>query len=230
MKQRGTLRHWNDQKGFGFIRPDRGGEEVFAHISVVRDDRRPVAGDKVLYVATPDGTGRLRAEHVRLAASLTLDQPSIRQRPGVAKATSRTAQAPCPRRQAHEGVHALLLKLVVLGALCVLPLWGSLYALSARHGLLPLALYFSVSLVAFLFYWHDKQSAQKEQRRIPENTLHLIELAGGWPGGLIAQQVFRHKTRKVSYQAVFWIIVLMHQVFWLDVLFFHRLQGLPLLF
>jgi uncharacterized membrane protein YsdA (DUF1294 family) len=31
--------------------------------------------------------------------------------------------------------------------------------------------------------------------------------------------VFRHKTRKVSYQVVFWLIVLLHQVFWIDRLF-----------
>jgi len=47
-------------------------------------------------------------------------------------------------------------------------------------------------------------------------------LLGGWPGALLAQQRFRHKTRKLSYQAVFWLIVLLHQVFWIDLLF---LQG-----
>ena len=30
----------------------------------------------------------------------------------------------------------------------------------------------------------------------------------GWPGALMAQQVFRHKTRKGSYQFVFWLAVL----------------------
>jgi uncharacterized membrane protein YsdA (DUF1294 family) len=35
----------------------------------------------------------------------------------------------------------------------------------------------------------------------------------------LAQQVFRHKTRKVSYQLLFWLIVLLHQVFWIDQMF-----------
>ena len=42
---------------------------------------------------------------------------------------------------------------------------------------------------------------------------------GGRARALIAQQVFRHKTRKVSYQVLFWVIVLLHEVFWLDQLF-----------
>ena len=46
--------------------------------------------------------------------------------------------------------------------------------------------------------------------------MHITELLGGWPGALIAQQVFRHKTRKASFQTVFWLIVLVHQVFWFD--------------
>lgn len=35
---------------------------------------------------------------------------------------------------------------------------------------------------------------------------------------MIAQQVFRHKTRKISFQLLFWGIVLLHQLFWLDTL------------
>ncbi|MFP5341147.1 MAG: DUF1294 domain-containing protein, partial [Gammaproteobacteria bacterium] len=47
----------------------------------------------------------------------------------------------------------------------------------------------------------------------------FFELAGGWPGALVAQQVFRHKTRKLSYQLTFWLIVVLHQAFWIDLLF-----------
>jgi len=76
-----------------------------------------------------------------------------------------------------------------------------------------------VSVIAFFLYWSDKRKARTDGWRTPENILHAVELAGGWPGALIAQQVFRHKTRKVSYQVLFWVIVLLHQVFWLDQLF-----------
>ena len=63
-----------------------------------------------------------------------------------------------------------------------------------------------------------------KQWRTPESTLHLLELLGGWPGGLVAQQVFRHKTRKFSYQLTFWCIVGLHGLVWADVLIQHTMS------
>ena len=73
-----------------------------------------------------------------------------------------------------------------------------------------------VSLLTFLAYRSDKRRAEAGKWRIPESTLHLAELAGGWPGAFVAQRTFRHKTSKVSYQAVFWLIVLLHELVALD--------------
>lgn len=64
--------------------------------------------------------------------------------------------------------------------------------------------YAMVSAVLFAMYGRDKAAAQSGARRTPEATLHLVALAGGWPGGLVAQRVFRHKTQKQPFQAVFW--------------------------
>jgi uncharacterized membrane protein YsdA (DUF1294 family) len=111
------------------------------------------------------------------------------------------------------------LKAAVFLLLCAAPLLSSVLLWHRGETVLPLAAYGVVSVLAFLLYWRDKRQAQTEGRRTPENILHAVELAGGWPGALIAQQVFRHKTRKVSYQVLFWAIVLLHQVFWLDQLF-----------
>lgn len=225
MEQRGTLKSWNDQKGFGFIRPEQGGEDVFAHISAVHGERRPLVGDRVLYVSGRDPQGRLRAEHLRLDAPLTLDQPAIRQRPGSQRkpdeqqarprATARAAGKPA-RQLVAGNIQQLPLKLVLFGLLCLLPLAGSLLCLGA---VLPLAIYAVASLLTFVLYWRDKHSALKDRWRTPETTLHFFELAGGWPGALVAQQVFRHKTRKLSYQLAFWLIVVLHQAFWIDLLF-----------
>ena len=55
-----------------------------------------------------------------------------------------------------------------------------------------------------------KRRAQRGGRRIPENTLHLMEVLGGWPGAFIAQRVFRHKTQKLSFRIVFWLCVSVH--------------------
>ena len=56
-------------------------------------------------------------------------------------------------------------------------------------------------------YWLDKSAAQRNGQRTPENTLHLVGIAGSWPRALIAQQRFRHKTTKQPFQAVFWVTV-----------------------
>jgi len=122
------------------------------------------------------------------------------------------------RKPAGE-VRNLQLKLWVFAVLCALPLYGSMSLWLRGVSVVPLAAYGVVSLLAFLLYWSDKRKARADHWRTPENVLHAVELAGGWPGALLAQQLFRHKTRKVSFQVLFWMIVLLHQVFWIDQLF-----------
>jgi uncharacterized membrane protein YsdA (DUF1294 family) len=111
------------------------------------------------------------------------------------------------------------LKALVFALVCAAPLLGSALLWYRGVSMVPLVAYGVVSVVAFLLYWRDKREAREDSWRTPENILHAVELAGGWPGALIAQQVFRHKTRKVSYQVAFWLIVLLHEVFWIDQLF-----------
>ena len=38
----------------------------------------------------------------------------------------------------------------------------------------------------------------------------MLALLGGWPGAFLAQRYFRHKTQKVSFQIVSWLIVALH--------------------
>ncbi len=68
----------------------------------------------------------------------------------------------------------------------------------------------AMSVVTFVAYGWDKHRARRGVRRIPEATLHTLELLGGWPGALVARALFRHKTRKLSYRLVFYAIVLAH--------------------
>ncbi|MFG0411375.1 DUF1294 domain-containing protein [Pseudomonas sp. NY5710] len=119
-----------------------------------------------------------------------------------------------------DGVRNLRLKLLVLAVLCVLPGLGASRMAWLDQAWWPLALYPAMSLVSVMLYWQDKHQARQQAWRTPEKVLHASELLGGWPGALLAQQLFRHKTRKVSYQLLFWAIVLLHQVFWADWLFF----------
>ncbi|WP_339532448.1 DUF1294 domain-containing protein [Pseudomonas mucidolens] len=119
----------------------------------------------------------------------------------------------------HNAIQHPRVKALVFLLLCAVPLFGAALLGFRGVSLLPLAAYGLVSVVTFFLYWSDKRKAEGGNWRTPEKILHALELAGGWPGALIAQQVFRHKTRKVAYQAVFWLIVLLHQVFWIDQLF-----------
>lgn len=73
-----------------------------------------------------------------------------------------------------------------------------------------IALYAGASLIAFIAYALDKAAARAGRRRTPENTLHLLALIGGWPGALLAQQLFRHKTAKTSFRVAFWATVLLN--------------------
>ena len=73
-----------------------------------------------------------------------------------------------------------------------------------------LAVVLALSLMAFVFYGFDKRRAQRDGRRGPEKTLHLLALFGGWPGALMGQRVFRHKTQNFSYRIVFWLCVMLH--------------------
>ncbi|RRV40114.1 DUF1294 domain-containing protein [Pseudomonas sp. p106] len=132
-------------------------------------------------------------------------------------ARTQTAERRAARKA--EGVRNVRLKLLMLGVLCLLPLAGAAQMAWSGQSWLPLAIYPAVSLVTVLLYWQDKQQARTQAWRTPEKVLHASELLGGWPGALIAQQLYRHKTRKASYQIVFWAIVLLHQVFWVDHLF-----------
>lgn len=65
-----------------------------------------------------------------------------------------------------------------------------------------------LSLVAFALYGWDKRQAKLDRWRVPEKTLHGVSLFGGWPGAIVGQRVFRHKTRKSSFRNVFWLTVL----------------------
>ncbi|MCK7546653.1 DUF1294 domain-containing protein [Marinobacter koreensis] len=178
MNQKGTLATWNDAKGFGFITPEGGGERVFAHISGYTGRGRPVASRKVTYSLTKDSQGRPRAGQFQYV--------------GAAKVGASVA----------PGFWSTAVVVLV---------FFTILAGLFQQGYMPVSIpaaYVGVSVVLFVMYWIDKRAAQRGAQRIAENTLHLFEVCCGWPGALLAQQAFRHKTRKGSYRFVFWLAVL----------------------
>ncbi|MBE0536619.1 MAG: DUF1294 domain-containing protein [Phycisphaerae bacterium] len=66
----------------------------------------------------------------------------------------------------------------------------------------------SVNIAAFLQYGYDKRQAAAHGGRVPEIVLHLTASAGGSVGALAGQRIFRHKTRKRSFQAIFLLILI----------------------
>ena len=58
---------------------------------------------------------------------------------------------------------------------------------------------FIINIIGFFAFWIDKRKAQKGKWRIPEKRLFLFALLGGGVGCTLGMQVFRHKTKHLSF-------------------------------
>lgn len=60
MRQNGTVKFFNQAKGYGFISPDDGGKDVFVHITAVQRSGLPdlQEGSKISFEIQPDKRGR----------------------------------------------------------------------------------------------------------------------------------------------------------------------------
>jgi uncharacterized membrane protein YsdA (DUF1294 family) len=83
--------------------------------------------------------------------------------------------------------------------LSILPLVGAIHFFVTTRYPLPFILYPVMSVLTYALYANDKSRAKRGKWRIPEKSLHLCELAGGWLGGFIAQRRLHHKNTKKSY-------------------------------
>jgi len=181
----GVIKTWHDDRGFGFIEPSQGGQEVFVHIkSISGMTGRPQVGQRGTFEVELGPQGKKRAARV---------EPVQVRRP---VAAARRKDTPAPWGIATLlAIPAFLLLLVVALALGKPPRW-------------TFVVYVGVSVLAFMAYAIDKNAAQRGAWRTPEKTLHMLAVMGGWPGALLAQQFLRHKSTKAEFRSVFWITVL----------------------
>jgi uncharacterized membrane protein YsdA (DUF1294 family)/cold shock CspA family protein len=179
MRTRGKITHWNAEKAYGFITPTSGAKQVFLHIRGFSNKAHvPEINQQVTFALSTDKQGRPCAVRVVL-----------------------TGEAAPDKFKRNDSV------LLMGGAIAFLIIVGFSYASSAMPVIVPIV-YLVSSVLVFFIYWMDKSAARAKNQRTPENTLHLLALLGGWPGAMIAQQLFRHKTTKKSFRVIFWVTVL----------------------
>jgi uncharacterized membrane protein YsdA (DUF1294 family) len=67
-----------------------------------------------------------------------------------------------------------------------------------------------MSVVTFLYYGWDKHQSRIDGWRTPETRLHWLAFLGGWPGAMIGQKFFRHKTQKSGFKILTWAAAILH--------------------
>jgi uncharacterized membrane protein YsdA (DUF1294 family)/cold shock CspA family protein len=194
MRLNGTIVTWKDDKGFGFIEPADGGARIFCHLKAFEIRvRRPLPGDRVTYEVGKDSQGRLTASRIRpVGLENAQYQANIRTRgrKSVASATGSSAPTTLSPASVYFGVSIFAAGLIAL-------------VLLKRIALFVPFIYLGMSLATWLIYAFDKSAAMNRRWRTEEQTLHLFELLGGWPGAWVAQAMIRHKSRKQSFRMIF---------------------------
>lgn len=186
MRFEGRVKSWNVERGFGFIEPTLGGQEVFLHISAVPTALRPPKiGQAFTFEVELNRDGKKRAANLGVS------------RPLRTAARRRGSQ---PAGMSPASVIALTLFLAIFAAV------AALWRVSIWIGVGYLVL----SAVAVIACALDKSAARSGAWRSSEQSLLLLGLAGGWPGAIVAQQLLRHKTRKASFQSAFWGTVVLN--------------------
>jgi uncharacterized membrane protein YsdA (DUF1294 family)/cold shock CspA family protein len=125
---------------------------------------------------------------------------------------------PCATGAGHVGHGGFLndVHLILLAGLLILP--GIAMSRLSAQWMYAGGYFALINLVTFLSYFSDKRRARSKEWRISEARLHLFELFGGWPAAFLSQRILRHKTSKLSYQIIFWVIVGLYQFAAFDVI------------
>lgn len=184
MKKKGKITTWNDDKGFGFITIAKNKQQVFVHISSFKKkDIRPIKDDMVTFTLSNDKDGRSSAKDVILFSNRVSQTKS-------------------------NSINLFLLSIIIgfMAFLVYFTLLGNL-------PIIVIGAYIIMGIITYWVYVEDKSRATNSEYRISENFLHLLSLLGGWMGAIIVQQKIRHKNKKISFQVIFWITVIVNIFF-----------------
>lgn len=188
MRLKGKLIKWQEDKAFGFIAPNGGGDHIFIHKTALSNRNRiPKINDVITFSISKDKQGRYCADE----ATFTGEKLKKKQSKNVSQ-------------------FSIYLSIIFLGLITTAYFFG--------HIPQKLVLvYFGLSIITFLAYAFDKSKAQRGAWRTPESTLHMFSLIGGWPGAAVAQQLLRHKSQKKEFRIAFWLTVIVNSggLFWL---------------
>jgi len=181
LRLKGKLIKWHEDKAFGFIAPNGGGNNVFIHKKVLSNRKRtPKVNDVITFSIVKDKQGRYCADE----ATFSGDKLKKKQ-------------------------DKKLNRFSIVLSFLFLSLLITAYLLGYLPQKLVL-IYFGASVITYLTYAFDKSKAQRGKWRTQESTLHLFALVGGWPGAAVAQQLLRHKSQKKAFRVGFWFTVVVN--------------------
>ena len=191
MRRSGELVQWNNRGGYGFVR-DAVGRDFYVHISALRKGQsRPHPGDRLSFEVATGRKGRLAATNVTVCAAA----PRIRTLDDIKRVPAHLSRYRIGLRVAIATLMAVLIVLAITSRRA--PLWlGAIYAL--------------MGLGSALLYRFDKLYALNGRWRVNEVNMHVVDLLFGIVGGLVGQEIYRHKTIKPRFVASTWAIALAH--------------------
>ncbi len=151
MRYQGRITNWNDDKGYGFVTPNGGGEKAFVHITAFSNShRRPTESDLITYELATDQQHRLQAGSIRFVGD-----------PNSSSAPS-----------GNKSVGAIFATLFCCFVVTVSIIGKLSFAVPF--------LYAMASTITFMVYAFDKAAAFQNRWRTQERTLHLLGWRLAW--------------------------------------------------